>query len=44
MASLSDPELLNTTVSQWRAAWSAVFALSLCVFVLIASESFPSAC
>jgi len=40
MASLSGREL-NPTVSQQGAAWSAVFALSLCVFVLIASEFLP---
>ena len=32
---------LNATASQQGAAWSAVFALSLCVFVLIASEFLP---
>jgi predicted MFS family arabinose efflux permease len=40
MTSLSSREL-NATLSQQGAAWSAVFALSLCVFVLIASEFLP---
>ena len=40
MASPQDPAP-NPTVSNQRAAWSAVFALSLCVFVLIASEFLP---
>ena len=40
MASPQDPAL-HPTVSNQRAAWSAVFALSLCVFVLIASEFLP---
>lgn len=33
--------LEHPTASNARAAWSAVFALSLCVFVLIASEFLP---
>jgi predicted MFS family arabinose efflux permease len=37
----SQTSMTATVISQDRASWSAVFALSLCVATLVASEFMP---